>query len=399
MRSLAGVRRLAALSHATLAVLLLASPHPASAQMDTLDLSRDPIATVIPAEYDGGFFARIGRLVVEDRGLWVIDSGQKKVLWFDPDGQLRVEYGREGEGPGEFLLPSSLRVDSMLTVIDPRQSRVVRFRLDGAHIETIAQPRFTSPDGMTVPLGDLSPLAGGYSVGGSAGYYTFSFSVEDKGDPFQHVVLFHERTAELDTLASYRISGGRWDARDHLGGNVATPFGVSGAWTVLGDSIVLLADGIEGTLTRVSIEGQSVDFDTVDLGIRARPVSRRDLGDLEASLRESRSDLPRRIELDVPAGWSVATALVAGSNGEFWLRQAVEGGRNEWVVVPLSDPPADISGAQDPLELSRVILPERFRLVAVHGGLLYGVVRDELDVPSVGALANPIEAEPVPEPA
>ena len=71
----------------------------------------------------------------------------------------------------------------------------------------------------------------------------------------------------------------------------------------------------------------------------------------------------------------------------FWLRQGVEGEEEQWVVVNLAVQ-----------RKWRVILPERFLLKAVHGGFLYGVARDELDVPSVGRLVNPVEAEPVREP-
>ena len=91
---------------------------------------------MIPPEYDGGFFARIGDILVNDRGIWVSDVGHSHVLWFDESGNLMAEFGREGSGPGEFLTPSILAVDSLLTIDDPRQGRQVRFLLDGSQVET-----------------------------------------------------------------------------------------------------------------------------------------------------------------------------------------------------------------------------------------------------------------------
>ncbi len=79
--AVAGVRKPASL------VLLLAGATtvysggatlPPAAQIHTVDLSESPIETVIPPEYDGGFFARIGDILVNDRGIWVSDVGHSQ---------------------------------------------------------------------------------------------------------------------------------------------------------------------------------------------------------------------------------------------------------------------------------------------------------------------------------
>ena len=353
------------------------APLPIVAQIRTFDLSESPVETVIPAEYNGGFFARIGSMVVSDRGIWIVDRGQMKVLWFDPDGRLRMEYGRDGAGPGEFLFPADIRVDSVLTVVDPRLGRIVRFGFDGSHLETTSQKgRPIAHDGMEVPLGDVAPLRGGFAVGATAGWY--GFGKEAHSHPFTDILLFHPDGTRVDTLASYHINAGRWDALGRLGGNLDPPFGRSGSWTALGDSMVVLADGIAGTLTRISFRGRSPVADTLDLGMRARPVSSRDLAEIEARLRDEKPNLPRRLVFDLAEGWSVATGLLPGQENEFWLRQAVGGEQQVWVVVK-----------PETREQWRVILPARFALTVIYGGRLYGVARDELDVPSVGAIDDP----------
>ena len=252
---------------------------------------------------------------------------------------------------------------------------------------------------MTVPLAELTPLAGGYTLGVTVGWYTFPDVNAHKSDPYSHVVLFHQDRAELDTLASYHVGTGRWDSPGRLGGTVHTPFGISGASAALGDSMVVLADGIAGTLTLFRFADGSLSADTVDLGIRARLVSDRDLSDLEARLREEKPDLPRRLEFETPQGWSVATSLVVGEGREFWLRPAVEGDQEaHWIVVRLGAAAGSGSpGSPGALEMWRVILPRGFGLRTVWGGRLYGVVKDELDVQSVGAVVNPVGATLVPE--
>lgn len=372
----------------TVALALLASAHPASAQMDTLDLSRDPVATVIPAEYGGGFFARIGDVVVNDLGVWVSDPGHNHVLRFDAAGRLLTEFGREGNGPGEFLSPGIVSIDSTLTVGDFRQGRYVRFSLDGSHLETVRAQHFADPGGGEKPLTDAVPLAGGFTVGMLPATYRVSFSRDVVYDLRNHVVLLAPGGESADTLLSFNWGGAGWTT-DVMGAVQSTHFGAAGGWSVLGDTTVVLADGVAGTLTIVSPGAALVRADTFDLGFAGRAVTERDLDEVEEDIREGAGrDLPREMEIDAPGYWSVATHLIPASDHVFWLRQGVDDERGHWVVVDI-----------ETMRKWMVILPDRFRLTSVYGGLLYGVARDELDVPSVGAMANPVAAQPIPEPA
>ena len=383
--SLAGPGVLALLLFGAAAVHTGGTPLPIAAQIRTVDLSESPVATVVPAEYEGGFFARIGDVVVNDLGIWVADPGHKHVLWFDATGRLLVEFGREGSGPGEFLTPSILMVDSLLTIDDPRQGRQVRFRLDGSHEETTRVRHFADPNGGETPLWGAVSLRGGFIVGMIPATFVVSYSRDVVNDFRNAVVLLDPGSQSVDTLFSYHWGTAAWKT-EAVASARGTPFGAAGAWALLGDTAVVFADGVAGTLKIVSPEAGSVRTDTFDLGFAGRPVTDRDLADLEATIRGDR-DLPRRMEIDAPGHWSVATSLIPDGDQVFWLRQAVESENAEWIVVNLATQ-----------EKRRVILPERFQLTAVHGGLLYGVARDELDVPSVGALVNPVRVDLNPEP-
>ena len=210
----------------------------------------------------------------------------------------------------------------------------------------------------------------------------FTWPVQSS-EPYQRVLLAYPGVERLDTLLSYHWGAAGW-ATEGGAGLLRTPFGSGGAWELLGDSAIVLADGVAGTLTFVKPMGESFEADTVHLELAGRPISSRDMERARAE-----GDLPRGAELfDVPEYWSVATGLILGQDGQYWLRQAVEGDQEHWMVVALG------TG-----EKWRVVLPERFRLNDVVDGLLYGVATDELDAPSVGAMVNPVGANPIPEPA
>lgn len=364
------------------------APLPLGAQIRTVDLSERAVATVIPSEYDGGFFARIGDVLVNDSGIWVSDPGHKRVLWFDATGRLQSEFGREGNGPGEWMSPGIVSVDSILTVDDPQQGRQVRFRLDGSHKETRRVRHFADPDEGELPLWGAAPLRGGLTVGMIPASYRVSFSRAVAYDLNHHVVLLNSTEESADTLLSYHWGAAGWRT-NVMGAVESTRFGAAGAWGVLDDTTVVLADGVTGTLSIVRAGPGAARVDSIDLGFAGRQVTERELDALEEVIREDASrDLPRQMEIDAPGHWSVATRLIPDGDQVLWLRQAVEGENPEWVVFNLAT-----------RDKWRVILPERFRLTAVHGGLLYGVTRDEMDLPSVGALVNPINVDLIPEPA
>ena len=74
--------------------------------------------------------------VVDDEGrIYVLDRGNHRVQVFDPDGELLVTFGAEGQGPGELARPVSLAIaGDRILVSDGQNGRVSEFTLDGEHI-------------------------------------------------------------------------------------------------------------------------------------------------------------------------------------------------------------------------------------------------------------------------
>ncbi len=354
-----------------LLLLLVVAPDVSLAQVREVDLTRVPVETVVSGEYDGGYLARVGDIVVREEGLWVADNGHAKVFWFGHDGTLRQEYGGRGGGPGEFGIVGDIAVDSLVTVGDPRLGRTVKFRLDGTHVETL-RGRTVADPAFALRMGSYRPLRGGAAVGGTLSHIAYR---PENSRPNVHVVVFMADGEKADTVLTYHSGAAGYKVRG-TAGVFFPPAGSSGAWDASGDSLVFLADGIKGEVVVLNVGDGVIDTAAVlEAGRQGRKISDSDLRRIRDGLRDEMG-LPESFEIgNMPSHWSVASELVVVPTGDLWLRQATEHEDNSWLVLD-----ADL---QD-----RVLakLPVDFRLKAVSAGRLYGVVTDELDVPSIGAI-------------
>jgi hypothetical protein len=79
-------------------------------------------------------------LVVGD-SIWVVDNGNDRVVVFDRRFVYLGEFGREGEGPGEFRSPTAIRRSAAgVVVVDMGNSRFTEFDRSGAVVRTLAGP-------------------------------------------------------------------------------------------------------------------------------------------------------------------------------------------------------------------------------------------------------------------
>ena len=239
--------------------------------------------------------------------------------------------------------------------------------------------------GINVPVGWTVPLRNGVTATVTLGWYSYGGNAVS--DPFNHVLLEFPGVAGADTIATYHFGKARWQGGGRMSG-FDPRFGDGGAWAAMGDSTIVVADGATGLVVfytaraprgvpNVSDIGAWFAVDTVSQGSSARRVSPSDRARAESDLRRARPDLPTQVDIDGwPAHWSVATDLLVADDGNVWARQVVYGdGRQHWTEVDRHD-----TGRR------RFVLPERFRLLAVAGGALYGVLADELGVQRVGKL-------------
>lgn len=72
--------------------------------------------------------------------IYVVDSGNNRILVFDFDGKLQKAIGREGQGPAEFSRPSGLFIfeDGGLAVADHYNKRIQFFDKSGEFVKMIS---------------------------------------------------------------------------------------------------------------------------------------------------------------------------------------------------------------------------------------------------------------------
>jgi hypothetical protein len=305
-------------------------------------------------------FERIGGVAISHDRIFVLDVGLRRVSIFDLQGSFLRSFGRDGRGPGEFTVPVAIRVDTIVRVFDAAQNRESIFSRSGDHIATRQLPFVAG-----LPLGRMFQVRGGRYIGETVSRFS---SVSAEADPHNTIVMFQSPAGPVDTLGHFRVGGtivvpikgsDSWAGR-------SVPMGNAGTWSLMGDSVAVIADGYEGTVSWFKLGTNVQLVKKREIGLRSRPVTRSDIEQLDRDFRREGRRLPTLDGALLPPKWSVATAVVVSSNGSVWVRNGVAGieGRT-WTV--LRD-----AGAE------RRLLPEGFQLKAVQDGLLYGIQADAL---------------------
>jgi hypothetical protein len=91
-----------------------------------------------------------------DGAVYVLDAYYKKVVVFEPSGELRTAFGGEGEGPGEMMRPHAMSLDGdgSILVYDRSLARVTRYDGSGEHLGSFAV-RVATPISMAHESGRL----------------------------------------------------------------------------------------------------------------------------------------------------------------------------------------------------------------------------------------------------
>lgn len=342
---------------------------------DTITIDGPPIQQVgDPTGMGEETLYRVTDLVVdESRNLWVLDAGDRQVKKFSLEGDLDLVVGREGDGPGEFRFPTGLTVDSLIHVMDPSRSRVVRFALDGMHRETRRLPQ-----PLAVPFAELFEMRGGSRLGITAA----RFNRGAPGGAPNVLVLHLADELDVDTVAQFPAGAALWHAVDAAApwGLFPSPYGAGGAAAASGDSLFVVADGLSATVTWYAVErdGTRSMLQIDSLGIPGRPVTTADLDGLKERIRGEVDDAPRDFGLQAQDFWSPAADAFFDSDERLWLRSAADSDREIWTRL-------------DGASHSRYVfvMPVGLAVKAVAEDVVYGITRTDLDVPVIHAYALP----------
>jgi hypothetical protein len=97
--------------------------------------------TIGKLEEGGSLFGSIAGLgVTADGRIVALDSKEKKVKIFDSAGKILKEFGREGQGPGEWTMPIGLQLvsDREVMVSDAGNRKLVYLDLEGNLIKEVS---------------------------------------------------------------------------------------------------------------------------------------------------------------------------------------------------------------------------------------------------------------------
>ena len=314
----------------------------------------------------------VGRLFPDGSAV-VADRENSELVVLRPDGATHDVLARRGEGPGDVIYPYSMFVlgqDSVL-VPDRRQSRVTLFV--GDSVARIARlPR----------VGHLG-VAG---IGSSRELLLFDrvpyrswVDIEEEWLA-GHMTLFDTETGALDTVAPY----------DHFPRDVQglmNPIRAVGWVTAANGRFVYtrsdrpeitwrLPGGTVERIVRWRAEPTMLTGEHLELvEAHERMVGRMNYGVPDARLEEI-----------VQEGMSLYRARIGQPLPLFGSPFADAGG-NVWLpsyrlAYPEEGSPYTVISSEGEW-LGRVEAPARLRILDVAGGLVLGVLRDELDVESV----------------
>jgi hypothetical protein len=314
-------------------------------------------------------FVRIAGVATSSSGLlFVLDGGEQVVRVYGPDGAYRFSFGRSGGGPGEFVRPSRIVVDSVVHIFDEGQRRVSLFGLDGQLRDTRQLPDLGG-----INLTMLQRLVDGSYIGTT----TPRFSVGHASHaPDITVIRLAPGSSRPDTLISYHSGGVAWVNEDRPGhwGLAPSGLGAGGGWALLGDSVIATVDGYGGSISwyRVGRDGISL-AERRSLGLRGADIAAADVRAAERQIRESRPDRLGKLRLIMPPKRTAAIRALFGDDGTLWVR------------TPPEDRPGDVRvwlgfrrGQATP---TRLALPDGFDLHLVRAGRVYGNARTPLGSP------------------
>lgn len=357
-------------------VLLVVLSCAVARSVDAQDLERTLRIGAIdgPPEYT---FGRIGGVALfPDGRILVVDAAERVVRIYDRTGHHLLSFGRQGNGPGEFQLPTNpVILGDAIFVYDQQLKRVVTFNRDGSHRSTDRFP-LDAPS-----LDRLHALAKNRWIGEQSPYHVLEITEVVSGDRSRDRAGLAEllliQGSSADTIAEYRTGAILWYDAERA--SVVTPYTGRGSiggpetlWATSGDSLLILVDAVRGRIRWLDIRSESPKL-VAERNLELRP-RKLDLGFLAAFDKEQRAKFPfvRRTGFITPEFSPYFTSALVDAHGQVWLKRAAFD----------SDPRTPAAYLVVPREEAtfEARLPARFSLAVVGTDVLVGVTRDELDV-------------------
>lgn len=333
----------------------------------------------IAAEGGGGGntyeFAKIVSVRVSDDGrIYALDQTDTDIKSFGSDGRFLRTFGRKGAGPGELTGPALRMAISrdQLVIDDLMLRRAVTYTLEGAHVRTANHP---PSDGSDVPhatyrvregwLLDVSPPNLRMDRSGVRTDVWWRLALRGPGGRVDSI------GAIRGDMLEYTVSGASGRITESFG---STGIGHGGAYAVLDDTLLVVADGYTGVVRWLAFgETGAITRRTERLAPLGRETTPALFKDFEQQLTagyRKRSPDRKLAFRNYPPRLSVATSVILAGNGDTWIAAAPEKRETSWTVFP-----------PHPGAPFRVTLPNTFTFTDARGDRLYGYGKDLDDLP------------------
>lgn len=341
-----------------------------------------------PDEYTFGSVA--GMAVSADRTMYVIDSHSRDIRMYDAAGSFVRRFGGPGAGPGELQQPSGIGLlpDGRLVVRDYQNARVNVYSADGESLASwpipggfgTTSPMFVDRQG-NVYLDILADRSGpGIGRVGLLRLDSTGAVVDTLFRPLADVEVPRLEATSPDGRGRSFFGVPFWPVP-------VTTLNDDGAFVGgIGDRYAITTWHADGTVQRIERDVPPVP---VQPGEAATVVEQTTRG-----LRQTQPDW-RWAGPRPPESKPYFTSLHAGADGRLWVRLSQPAERRDpdpdARPDPRGQPPLDqwvAPTAYDIFErdgsyVGTARMPDRFTVMYMRGDHVWGVLRDDFDVPYV----------------
>jgi len=305
----------------------------------------------------------VGLRVLPGSSIAVVSRKTHNIRVFNASGRLVRTFSRKGEGPGELSSPGELQYAGDRLWLSAALGRVAVFDTTGRHIRTstpdldsLRNPR-TSLRHQWVLTEHRPPVPK---------------TVRTPLHQLDVQYLLRRARAKPDTVASIAL-GLHHELRNGIVGTSSQTFRPSGDVATVGDSLIIVADGMAGEVRWIRVDRDSARVVRREsLPFPRRPVTSADLATAVRLMQTSgrgvasddapaRAGVPLFRPINPPKVWSVAERVLASADGHVWVKAMyAPSGNQTWLLFPPQGPPL------------RFELPRRFVGYDVAGRRIYG---------------------------
>ena len=348
--------------------------------------------------------------VLPDGSVWVFNSVEPYFIGFDPDGESLGAHGRAGGGPEEFPMPSAFLAggwEGEAWVFDLRRHAMIRISRPDADWAEISLRSASLPPGSI--RGGMNLLSSAVRTAGLGG----EIIVPRVGPPGEAGMLGLRLSLLRADLVAVDPEAAGTRTLVTLGNVLDDPSGdfmpSEGGfpqwyrlWASCGENLVRVYDRVRNQLR--GFDGSGAEVGPIDLpAVPFTEVSPRQFAGAVFELRQAEltGDVRGRLgEEDRLRVLNEMTQRISGSPQELasYLPRYVDfrcsADGTMW-LHPFDPDAGGLNGGPRWLQVSpdgvvrEVRLPDRFDALRFSGSRIWGIYRDELDVPSVASIPLP----------